>query len=45
MKQYNQLMKHKQYLEWLYYDHDRIGGYKDATTKQQIEQLIDKVDK
>ena len=46
MKQYNQLIKqHKQYLEDLEYYHSRIGGYKNANTKQKIEQLIDKVDK
>ena len=45
MKQYNQLIKQKQYLEDLIYKHDRIGGCKYVDTKQEIKQLIDEVDK
>ena len=45
IKEYNQLIKQKQYLEYLLYDHGRIGGTKEATTKQEIEELIDRVEK
>ena len=34
VKEYNQLMKQKQYLEWLRYNHNRIGGSKNGKTKQ-----------
>jgi len=33
IKQYNQLIKYKQYLEWLAYDHKRIGGTSNAYAK------------
>ena len=36
IKQYNQLIKQKQYLEDLGYVHDRIGGYEYADTKHTI---------
>ena len=45
IKQYNQLIKQKYYLQYLYYNHDIIGGGKRAKTKQEIEELIDEVDK
>ena len=45
MKQYNQLIKQKQYLEDLTYDHYRIGGYKYGKSKHTIKQLIERVDK
>jgi len=32
-------------LEWLTYDYNRIGGWKEVDTKKGIEELIDKVDK
>ena len=38
-------MKHKQYLEYLGYQHSRIGGYKCARSKQKVEQLIDQINK
>jgi len=33
MKQYNQLIKYKHYLEYLVYRHDRIGGTKSGDIK------------
>ena len=45
IKQYNQLIKQKQYLEYLRYNHNRISGSKTGNIKQQIEELIDRVDK
>ena len=45
MKQYNQLIKYKHYLEYLVYRHDRIGGTKSGDIKQEIEELIDRVHK
>jgi len=45
IKQYNQLIKYKQYLEQLEYDHHRIGSDNDATTESAIKELIYKVDK
>ena len=43
VKQYNQLIKHKQYLEYLEYDHHRIGT-ECADTKQEIQELIYQID-
>ena len=45
IKQYNQLMKQKQYLKQLWYEHDRIDGWMSGSTKQEIEEMIDRVDK
>ena len=45
IKQYNQLMKQKQYLEYLAYFHGRIDGQGVSDTKQKIKELIDRVDK
>ena len=44
MKQYNQLIKQKQHLESLSYNHIKIRSHT-AYTKQEIEELIDRVDK
>jgi len=44
MQQYNQLIKPKYYLEWLSYDHLKIGRNNTATTYQQIQELIKKLD-
>jgi len=38
-------MKSKEYLEWLGYYHNTIGGENEADTKLKIEELIRKVDK
>ena len=45
VRQYNQLIKQKQYLEQLSYCHDRIGGTKTPDTKQKMKKLIDRVDR
>ena len=36
MKEYNQLIKSKQYLEELIYKHQAIDGYKDAYSTQKV---------
>ena len=45
IKQYNQLVKQKQYLQELGYYHKMIGGYSYAKSKQKIGELIKMVDK
>ena len=45
IKQYNQLIKYKQYLEQLWYSYNRFGGWNYADTKQEIEELIDEIDR
>ena len=45
IKQYNQLIKQKHHLEYLAYKHNRIGGHKYAKTRQEIQELMDEIDK
>ena len=45
VRQYNQLIKQKQCIEYLAYGHDRIGGTKYVYTEQKVQELIDEIDK
>jgi len=45
MKQYNQVIKWKWYLEKLIYRHNGVNGYMSAGTEREIKEMIDRVDK